>query len=655
MHSQVYITIAIVIARCAAQGMAAPASWLERRLGRVKEGTATVPKQQLGASSRGGSLTGALQSIYFLNAGTVRAIDTYVNVPVACEYLEAENVTAAQSSWGVGGACPYPYLLVGPPPAPSSCNATAPMPGFDRGGGDYATVMQATDDATLCESTCCNATECDSWVYAPQAPAVFMSCTAGSHCCFLKNGQPTPTKSSLPGITSGTMNRATPDVAQPPIGVRSSVPLGGLGAGAMELRADGTFHEVTIMNQSPAGSAKFGVWADAMLGISASGTARAVRTHPPAYAAANGVDSITYSGSYPVSRLAIADAGLAAVGVSATVFAFSTLRPGDIPGSAFPAVVFSAVLSNTGTAASNASLLVQMPFGGVADCARPPSGAQGSTAVGVTDAQSCARACAAAPVSTCASWTFDGAATCSMVNAVAWSVYKPRSSCGVRGSWSAAGGQAAGLTFVQGGSPAAGSPADGDFTLLPLTDADGSSAAISFGVADTADALFADWSANGGFGAAPGVTTAPFTSALGLVGGASVSALVPAGDSVTVSIVLAWSFPHRDHMGEDIGNLYGTLWDSSSSVASALASTERLTSVVTDINAHHAVFASPASPLPDWLQDMALNQVRDPTLSPSSARLNPRLTLHTDEPLPRHDRHARRPPARVRGERLPRS
>lgn len=33
--------------------------------------------------------------------------------------------------------------------------------------------------------------------------------------------------------------------------VRSAVPLGGIGAGAFEVRADGSVHEFTIINMSP--------------------------------------------------------------------------------------------------------------------------------------------------------------------------------------------------------------------------------------------------------------------------------------------------------------------------------------------------------------------------------------------------------------------
>lgn len=102
--------------------------------------------------------------------------------------------------------------------------------------------------------------------------------------------------------------------------MRSAVPLGGLGAGALELRADGTFHEVTIQNGSPAGAAKFGTLQDALLGVRAGDVALSLRTSPPPYAP--GVDQLAYSGAYPVSRLGVASAALP---ISVTLYAYSKL------------------------------------------------------------------------------------------------------------------------------------------------------------------------------------------------------------------------------------------------------------------------------------------------------------------------------------------
>jgi hypothetical protein len=35
---------------------------------------------------------------------------------------------------------------------------------------------------------------------------------------------------------------------------------------------------------------------------------------------------------------------------------------------------------------------------------------------------------------------------------------------------------------------------------------------------------------------------------------------VPAGGSVSVTVVFSWYFPHRDHVGQNIGNFYSNLY-----------------------------------------------------------------------------------------------
>lgn len=58
--------------------------------------------------------------------------------------------------------------------------------------------------------------------------------------------------------------------ASPPSGIRSAVHQGGLGAGSIERRADGTFNEWTIMNQSPAAGAKIAGLDAAFIGVRVS-------------------------------------------------------------------------------------------------------------------------------------------------------------------------------------------------------------------------------------------------------------------------------------------------------------------------------------------------------------------------------------------------
>ena len=64
----------------------------------------------------------------------------------------------------------------------------------------------------------------------------------------------------------------------PPSGVRSSVPLGGIACGTMELRADGSFHSSTIENKSPAGGAKMAKSFDAFFGARVNGKSKILRT-----------------------------------------------------------------------------------------------------------------------------------------------------------------------------------------------------------------------------------------------------------------------------------------------------------------------------------------------------------------------------------------
>jgi hypothetical protein len=57
---------------------------------------------------------------------------------IPCMYLEAENVTCAQCSWGIGGSCPYLFQVNSSTPEP--CNPGTPQPGHDLPGADYKQV-----------------------------------------------------------------------------------------------------------------------------------------------------------------------------------------------------------------------------------------------------------------------------------------------------------------------------------------------------------------------------------------------------------------------------------------------------------------------------------------------------------------------------------
>ena len=176
----------------------------------------------------------------------------------------------------------------------------------------------------------------------------------------------------------------------------------------------------------------------------------------------------------------------------------------------------------------------------------------------------------------------------------------------------------------------------GSVTLRPSVSTTGGT--VSFGAADDPASLLTEFAATGKFSSTP-------SGLVAASGAASASASVPAGETVTLTIIFSWYFPDRDYKansdhttdGMILGNMYQNLWSGSEEVATALATEERLASIVTDINAHHQVryfdsillYSTPlllyftthftlcihhqvvahvGNPAPVWLKDMLLNQ-----------------------------------------------
>lgn len=147
----------------------------------------------------------------------------------------------------------------------------------------------------------------------------------------------------------------------PPSGVRSAVPLGGLGAGTVELRADGRFVDWNIFNNAPAGGGQKIQLDQAYMGLrtqAAGGDAFAttLRTHPPGELPA--IESIEYSGAFPVSRLQFKDSRLP---IQATVYAYSEFHLRQSERSATPCVLLSVSLHNPTDQPVDADFLLQIP------------------------------------------------------------------------------------------------------------------------------------------------------------------------------------------------------------------------------------------------------------------------------------------------------
>ena len=200
-----------------------------------------------------------LTSAPFLHAGTTTSASAYALIGRPCSYLEPENVTVAPAQgigWTEGGSCPLLYACGGAN-CSGACEIAPAHPDFDRAGGDYrAFQLPQTPLGAACAAQCCAEVSCAAWAYTDAAPAgQAPSCAAGAPCCYLKAAVHPETPA--PGVVCGVVERApAPGLTAPPMGLRSAAPLGGVGAGALELRGDGSVHEVTIVNQSPAGAAE---------------------------------------------------------------------------------------------------------------------------------------------------------------------------------------------------------------------------------------------------------------------------------------------------------------------------------------------------------------------------------------------------------------
>lgn len=215
----------------------------------------------------------------------------------------------------------------------------------------------------------------------------------------------------------------------PPLGVRSAPPLGGLAAGTVELRADGTLRGWTIENASPAGSSKT-AWLDAAtLGVRVDGVARLLRTHPPTGLEGSGVAALQFSGASPFARLIPVDPALAEAH-TLRLYGRSRWRVGDMAASALPALAFTLTAVNSNASAPlDLSLFLSLPIQlqtGMLRKAEKES--DHAKTLNTTSAADCARACTSSnainanrttsslfsspkPRSTsrCASWSFEQA------------------------------------------------------------------------------------------------------------------------------------------------------------------------------------------------------------------------------------------------------
>jgi len=552
------------------------------------------------------TLSQSLLKIPFQDArtGSTNNSDAYGLLPVQCYYLEIENVSCVSCSWG--GSCDLQTLLPNPPapPPPTGClSEEPPQFNIDRPGGDYKSIAALANN-TVCQASCCGDPQCQAWVFVTSLQGTFMSCTENVSCCFLKSSQPAETPNTYPlGIWSGSVTQPPlPDIIVPPTGIRNAVPVGGLGAGTMELRGDGTLHEITIHSASPGGSAKYATQPDAMLSFKIGNfPARSIRTNPQSWAAP-GVGQINYQGTYPTSKLNLVDpTTLGAAGLLADLYFYHHLRPNDAPTSSRPASIFTLSVSNAGTSATNISLMFQLPFGAMQSCQRVDF--KPTSSVSMPDYASCMHACTEG----CGAWNFDSTTLiCELLPSAGRMIYSQGSYCGIQGNWDSSDEVMLTLSMHPGDAASENGPASGDISLRPVN-----GVASSFGVSDDPSKLFQSFSSTGGFpsGSVNGVQGGFFSGIKAAHGAVTAtSPIIQPGETVSLSIVFSWYFPNRDYYGLNVGQFYSTQFGSSKDVAT-IYSNDHLVQVADDVAAHASVFSGPlANSLPDWLNDHMVNQ-----------------------------------------------
>ena len=153
------------------------------------------------------------------------------------------------------------------------------------------------------------------------------------------------------------------------------------------------------MNQSPGGSAKIQSFPDAYFAAKVNSNAPvALQTHPLT-AGLKGVSELTYSGSYPVSRLSLSSADLG--GLNADLFAFSTYKINDMNASARPMASFTLAV-NAPNSNSDVSFMMNLPTSIEPDMMR--RGTALGAALSAASSAACLAACNAK--SECLSWNY---------------------------------------------------------------------------------------------------------------------------------------------------------------------------------------------------------------------------------------------------------
>jgi hypothetical protein len=114
-----------------------------------------------------------LDSLRFLNKGSISSSDVYEYQYEAVGYTEPENVTRENYAWVETSA--HPYLYQFDSTKPKECNLTSTLNQTDLRGGDLIAIIPSAPDPSECVTLCCDYMSCVSWSYAAVAKVDFIN------------------------------------------------------------------------------------------------------------------------------------------------------------------------------------------------------------------------------------------------------------------------------------------------------------------------------------------------------------------------------------------------------------------------------------------------------------------------------------------------
>ncbi|CAF0731261.1 unnamed protein product [Adineta steineri] len=529
-----------------------------------------------------------LNSFRFLNEGSISKSDIYEYQYEYVMYTEPENVTRERFAWVEEIARPYLYQR--DPTKPLQCDSNPLLSATDLPGADFLSIIPSSADPSLCHTLCCNYMSCAAWSYAASSPVDFNDCKKGQPCCYLKTY--VPKSLDNPNIISAIMNRTFP-YNHPPTGLRSAVPLGGITTGSIELRGDGTFHEWTVESQSPASGAKYGVVGDALLAIRLKNLqtnetdSRLIRTHP--HHDLQGIDTIRYHGSYPVSKLELIDYTLIA---NMDLYAYSILKPGDLNRSMTPAIIFSLNIHNPNDYPISIDFMYNAPLSVQIDQIRLSKNILQQIA---SDTYiQCISLCD--QNSLCASWNWqnmNNQSTCILYSDIGNNVHLNGHVSGIRGQWTY--DKSGPLVLDRPGHM----PSNGQYVLWPFLSSDQTMTAT---VDNNINNILSNFSAYGGWYQQTEI------KGTGANGAVSISTILQPGEKKTLSILFAWYFPHHNWLDLPLDNYYSLLFNNVTTVGQSIGidkDDNQLKLILKDILTLHNVYFN--SSLPNYLVDSLIN------------------------------------------------